>query len=70
MKHLRCFEGVVGRIGKGLKVKAKCPRCGHASTRLERTSSRSSWLLYICYECGIKFKLERGWRKKEGGSKR
>lgn len=58
----------MGRIGKGLKVRAKCPRCGKVTTRLERTSTRLAWLVYTCYTCNLKFRLPKGWRHGRGQS--
>lgn len=58
------------RIGKGNKIKAKCPKCGRATCDLERSSTRLNWLVYECYKCNLKFRLPRGWRKRnkeEGG---
>lgn len=59
-------------IGKGKKIKAKCPRCGRATCNLERSTSRLSWLVYTCYKCNLKFRLPKGWKHKDkderGGS--
>ena len=51
-------------IGKGKKVRAKCPICGaHYSVSIEPSTLMQNWQVYYCNKCNIKFRLPRGWKK-------
>jgi hypothetical protein len=51
-------------IGKGKKVRAKCPLCAKAtSVSVEPATLMQQWQVYYCVSCNIKFRLPRGWKK-------
>jgi Zn finger protein HypA/HybF involved in hydrogenase expression len=51
-------------IGKGLKVKVKCPFCGTTSCNIMHESKRFEWHVYECYKCKEKFRVRKGWRQR------
>jgi transcription elongation factor Elf1 len=51
-------------IGKGLKVKVKCPFCGTTTTSILHESKRFEWHVYECYKCKEKFRVRKGWRER------
>ena len=52
-------------IGKGLKVRVKCPVCARVTTvSIERATLTQNWQVYYCSSCGVKFRLPKGWRKR------
>jgi Ribosomal protein S27. len=51
-------------IGKGKKIRAKCPACGaHYTVSVEPSTLIQNWQVYVCSKCGIKFRLPKGWKK-------
>jgi hypothetical protein len=51
-------------IGKGIKIRAKCPICARVYTvSLEHSTAWQQWQVYYCSACQIKFRLPRGWKK-------
>jgi transcription elongation factor Elf1 len=51
-------------IGKGLKVKVKCPFCGTATCVIMHETKTQEWQTYQCYRCKEKIKVRKGWRER------
>jgi hypothetical protein len=52
-------------IGKGMKVRAKCPICARTSTvSVEKATLTNTWQVFYCSGCNEKFRLQKGWRKR------
>jgi len=50
------------KIGKGLKVRMKCPLCAQLAV-LNPATTRNQYLVYSCGKCGIEWRVKKGWKQ-------
>jgi hypothetical protein len=51
------------KLGKGLKVRMKCPLCSRLAV-LNPATSRNQYLVYSCYRCDIEWRVKAGWKER------
>jgi len=50
------------KLGKGLKVRMKCPLCARLAS-LDPATAKKHLLVYRCYHCGIEWYIRRDWKQ-------
>jgi hypothetical protein len=50
------------KLGKGLKVRMKCPLCSQLAS-INPATTRNQYLVYSCYRCGIEWRIKKGWKQ-------
>jgi hypothetical protein len=50
------------KLGKGLKVRMKCPLCSQLAS-INPATTRNQYLVYSCSRCGIEWRVKKGWKQ-------